>query len=166
MQRLVIALVLGAVAVGFALWVQRRSGRTAVETAGSYRAPERLDRADFTRPDAPWLVAVFTSATCSTCADVWSKARALDSPQVAVQEVEETADASLHARYDIRAVPIVAIADSDGSVRASYMGPVSATHLWAAMAELRDPGATSPGSGTSESTVWITGVEEDRDDPG
>lgn len=163
MERLVIALVLGAVAVGFALWIQRRGTPTVVETAGSYRAPDRLERGDFSRPEAPWLVAVFTSATCSICADVWSKARALDSPQVVVQEIEETADAALHARYDIRAVPIIAIADSEGRVRTSYMGTVSATHLWAGMAELRDPGSGPAGCG--ESTVWISGIGDDRADP-
>jgi hypothetical protein len=30
-------------------------------------------------------------------------------------------------------------------VRRSFMGPVSSTHLWAAVAELRDPGSVPPG---------------------
>lgn len=188
MERLIIALCLGVVAVGLAIVIQRRQTPRTPETAGEFRAPEHLERGDFSRPEVPWLVAVFTSATCSTCADVWSKAKALDSPQVVVQEVEETIDADLHARYDIRAVPIVAIADSTGTVRKSYMGPVSATHLWAAVAELREPGSapagcgesagvpsdptTGDGPGTSlpstvsgtaetESTVWISGIGEE-----
>lgn len=183
MIRLLIALVLGVVAVAVALLIQRRQNIGSTESVGSYEAPKHLERVDFDRPDAPWLVAVFTSATCSTCADVWAKAKALNSPQVAVQELEETADAALHARYDIRAVPIVAIADSTGRVRASYMGPVSATHLWAGLAELRDPGSTPAGCGDSaaipgldtqsdtssepmtppvqtESNVWIRGFDE------
>lgn len=185
MERLIIALCLGAVAVGLAVIIQRRQHQQTPETAGEFRAPERLARSDFSRPDAPWLVAVFTSATCSTCADVWSKAKVLDSPQVVVQQIEETLDADLHARYDIRAVPIVAIADESGQVRASYMGPVSATHLWAALAELRDPDSAPSGCGESssgpkmhsgrdtrvvphsgvesESTVWIRG--RDGGDP-
>lgn len=184
MERLIIALCLGVVAVVVAMIIQRRQTPTTTAAAGEFRVPEHLERTDFARPDAPWLVAVFTSSTCSTCGDVWSKAKVLDSSQVVVQELEETTDAGLHARYDIRAVPIVAIADATGRVRASYMGPVSATHLWAALAELRDPGAAPSGcgesasgpkghagSGTStgsvtptgtESTVWISGVEDER----
>lgn len=151
MERLLLALALGAVAVGFALWLQRRRTPTATESVGEYKAPEHLWREDFANPTAPWLVAVFTSATCSTCADVWLKAKALRSPQVEVQQIEERADEELHRRYDIRAVPIVAIADASGKVRASYMGPVSATHLWAGLAELRDPG--SGPSGCAESAA-------------
>lgn len=60
------------------------------------------------RPDAPWLVAVSTSATCSTCEDVWSKALVLASDEVAVQQVEAVADKDLHDRYRVEAVPIVA----------------------------------------------------------
>jgi hypothetical protein len=37
------------------------------------------------------------------------------------------------------------VADQDGSVRASFLGPVSSTHLWAAVAELREPGSVPPG---------------------
>ncbi|MEI2640538.1 MAG: hypothetical protein V9F03_16320 [Microthrixaceae bacterium] len=152
MERLVVALLLGGLAVGFALWVQRRGASAEpTESVGEYKAPEVLNREDFARPDAPWLVAVFTSATCSTCSDVWVKAKALNSPQVEVQQIEESADEELHRRYDIRAVPIVAIADADGRVRASYLGPVSATHLWAGLAELRDPG--SGPSGCAESAA-------------
>lgn len=141
MDRLILALALGALAIGFALWVQRKNQAQPTESVGEFKAPEVLHREDFDRPDAPWLVAVFTSSSCSTCTDVWVKAKALKSPQVEVQEVEEKADETLHRRYDIRAVPIIAIADADGVVRASYMGPVSATHLWAGLAELRDPGS-------------------------
>jgi thioredoxin-like negative regulator of GroEL len=96
-----------------------------------------VDRSDFERPDAPWLVVVFTSATCSTCAEVWSKAQVLASDEVAVQEVEAVRDRQLHERYQVGAVPIVVIADRDGVVVDSFLGPVSATHLWAALAEAR-----------------------------
>ena len=59
--------------------------------------PVQLDRADFARPDAPWLVAVFTSTTCQTCADVARKAEVLASDEVAVAEVEYSANRDLHA---------------------------------------------------------------------
>ena len=90
---------------------------------------------------------LFSSATCSTCGDVWAKAQVLESSEVAVQQVEVAADADLHARYRIEAVPIVVIADAAGVVVSSFMGPVSATHLWAALAEAREPGSVPPGCG-------------------
>ena len=70
----------------------------------------------------------------------------LAGPQVAVDEVEVTARAEVHRRYGIDAVPIVCIADRAGTVVASFVGPVTATDLWAAVAEARAPG-TSPEPG-------------------
>lgn len=145
MGRLVLALVLAAVVVGIALALQRRRAPEPTASPPRYEAPTELVRADFTRPEAPWLVAVFTSATCSTCEAVWSKAALLESDQVAVQEVEATRDRDLHRRYGIGAVPIAVLAGPDGEVGASFMGPVSSTHLWAALAELREPGSVPPG---------------------
>jgi hypothetical protein len=100
--------------------------------------PAQLDRADFDRPDAPWLVAVFTSATCHTCADVVAKAEVLASDDVAVAHAEWQADKELHERYGIDGVPLLVIADAAGVVRRSFAGPVSATDLWAAVAAARD----------------------------
>jgi thioredoxin-like negative regulator of GroEL len=104
--------------------------------------PTQLDRADFARPEAPWLVAVFTSATCDACAGTASKAAVLDSDEVAVAEVEAARDADVHRRYGVDAVPMVVVADAEGVVRASFVGPPTATDLWAAVAELREPGSS------------------------
>ena len=41
----------------------------------------------------------------------------------------------------------VVIADAEGVVHRSFLGTVSATHLWAAVAEARDPGSAPPGCG-------------------
>ena len=68
--------VLAVVAVVAAYVVQRRQAPAAPTPTG-YNVPDHVDRADFARPEAPWLVAVFTSATCSTCAGTWEKARLL-----------------------------------------------------------------------------------------
>jgi hypothetical protein len=132
-----------AVAVLVGWLAQRRRPSAPLRTG--YGVPEQLDRADFDRPDAPWLVAVFTSATCGTCQDVMTKAVVVASHEVAVHEVEYGRDRRLHDRYDIDAVPAVLIADADGVVRKSFLGPTSATHLWAALAEVRDPGAPTAG---------------------
>jgi hypothetical protein len=140
--RLILVAAVVVVAVVVALIVQRRRPEAPVRTG--FSVPDQLDRADFARPDAPWLVAVFTSGTCSTCADVWTKAQVLGSAEVAVQELEYVRDRGLHDRYAIDAVPALVVADRDGVVRRSFLGPVTATHLWAALAEVRGE-AVPPG---------------------
>jgi len=143
MERLAIAAVLVAVAVVVALVLQRR--RPDAPTQPAWSVPAQVDRQDFARPDAPWLVAVFTSATCSTCAGVYDKARALASDAVVVDDVELGERPREHERYAIDAVPTLVVADAEGVVRASFVGPVTATDLWAAVAEAREPGSTPPG---------------------
>lgn len=118
-----------------------RRRRPQAPTQPRMQLPTQIDRADFDEPDTPWLVAVFSSATCHTCADVVGKARALSSRDVVVHDVEYSVARDLHNRYDVDAVPAVLIADRDGVVRATFMGPVTATDLWAAVAECRDPGS-------------------------
>lgn len=141
MERLALAVVLAVVAIGVAVVIQRRQ-RPAAPVRTGYAVPQQLDRDDFARPDADWLVAVFTSATCTSCAGVWDKARHLESPAVATQQLAVVADKSLHERYRIEAVPTTVVADAEGVVRATFLGPVTATDLWAAVAELREPGST------------------------
>ncbi len=147
MDRLLIALALAGVAVVVALVVARRGADRPTAAPVQHSVPSQLDRNDFTGPERPWLVAVFTSASCSTCSAVAAAAGVLESDQVAVQELEVGAQPELHARYDITAVPVTLLADADGVVGRSFLGPVSATHLWAAMAELREPGSTPSGCG-------------------
>jgi hypothetical protein len=146
--QLIIAAVVvaGAVAVGLVL---RRQQRVDAPTQVSHQVPTHLDRRDFPEPNTPWLVAVFSSATCATCADVVRKALVMRSREVAVCDVEFSAERALHDRYAIAAVPIVVVADADGVVQAAFTGPVSATDLWAAVAEARQPGSSpEPGLGT------------------
>jgi hypothetical protein len=76
-----------------------------------------------------------------------SKAGVLASPAVAVVEAEFSAERELHRRYAIDAVPALVLADRDGVVRRSFVGRVSATDLWAAVAEVRQPGSTPSGRG-------------------
>jgi hypothetical protein len=148
MRQLVIALLLVALAGGVAALVRRRAVPDPPTAPRASTVPVQLDRADFDRPDAPWLVAVFSSATCQTCALVVDKARVVACRDVAVQDVEYTALRRLHERYGIDAVPMVVVADADGVVKASFVGPMSATDLWAAVAEVRNPGSSpEPGLG-------------------
>lgn len=142
MERFVLALVIVAVVVPVAAVVRRRRTADAPSRGEGYRAPVQLDRADFARPDAPWLVVVFSSATCDACASMVAKSAVLESPAVAVQEVEYVAHRALHDRYAIAAVPTTVVVDAQGVVRTSFLGPISATDLWAAVAEAREPGTT------------------------
>ena len=136
MERAILAAAVVVVAVIVAVVLERR--RPEAPTQGDWAVPAQLDRADFARPDAPWLVAVFTSATCDSCARTIEQARVLASDAVAVDEAEVKARPDLHRRYRIDAVPIVVVADVDGVVRRSFTGPPSATDLWAAVAGVRD----------------------------
>ena len=129
-----VAVVVSAVGLGLAL---RRRQHVAAPTQPARVIPVQLDRADF-EPRTPWLVAVFSSATCDGCADVARKAAALRSAEVGVVDVEYASARDLHRKYDIQAVPIVVIADSDGVVRAGFAGPVTAEALWGALADVRE----------------------------
>jgi hypothetical protein len=137
MAQLAVALVVVAVAAGVALLVRRRM-HVEPPTQPAFQVPTQLDRADFARPDAPWLVVVFTSASCDACALVTAKAQALASPEVAVQQVPYQSERALHDRYRIDAVPALVLADAEGVVRYSVLGPVTATDLWAEVARARD----------------------------
>lgn len=135
--RVLIAAAVILLAVAVAEVVRRR--RAADPPTQSRRElPAQLDRGDF--EGAGWLVAVFTSDTCDTCADVIHKAEVLASPDVAVQVASFQTRRDLHERYGIDAVPSVLIADPRGVVRRTFVGPVTATDLWAAVADARAPG--------------------------
>ena len=142
MQQILTALAVVAAAVVVGLVLRRRQAVQAPTQPGA-AVPAQLDRADFEAP-TPWLVAVFSSATCTTCADVVRKALVLSSPEVTVLDIEYGSAKDLHRKYNIEVVPIVAIADADGVVRAGFAGPVTATDLWAAVAEARQPGTSTP----------------------
>lgn len=128
------------VAVGVSVVLRRRAADAP--TQGGFQMPTQLDRGDFVSPEAPWLVAIFTSSTCDACADVATKAMVLASNDVAVQRIDYIDDPGLHKRYKVDAVPTLVIADQEGVVKNGFIGPMKAQDLWAAVAECRDPGST------------------------
>jgi hypothetical protein len=134
--RIVVAGVCVAVALVVAQVASRRK-RQGPPVRDAASIPRQLDRADFARPEAPWLVAIFSSATCEGCAPMAAKVAVLESPEVSAVEVEYQRDRELHDRYAIDSVPLVVIADAEGVVHRSFLGANSATDLWAAIAELR-----------------------------
>ncbi len=136
LARIVVAVVLFALLAALAWWLERRRRIDApTQTAGV--PPTQLDRADFPRPDVSWLVVLFTSATCDSCAGLYDKAATLESDEVAVAEVEYFARPELHERYHVDAAPMTLIADADGVVRAAFVGAFAAAELWTTVAELR-----------------------------
>jgi hypothetical protein len=140
--RLAIAavLVVGSAVVALVL-ARRRPPPQPVRDAD--RIPRQLRRADFPHPEAPWLVVLFSSATCDSCKGMVPKVAALASDHVATAEVPYPAERELHERYGIEAVPLVLVADALGEVRAHFEGAATATDLWAAVAAVREqaPGA-------------------------
>ncbi len=147
MDRLILAVVVVIVAAAIGEVVRRR--RVAdPPTQARYEAPSQLDRADFDGDG--WLIAVFTSDSCSTCADVVRKAEVVRSDDVTVQAVSFQAGRDLHERYDIDAVPCLVIADGEGVVHRAFIGPVTATDLWAAVANAREPGSIDTSGGCAD----------------
>ena len=119
MQQLLLAVVL---AVGGG---RRRSGAPAPSAAGRLTQP-RYRRAGPARPvgllpagGACYLVAVFTSATCQSCAAMARKAAVLTSAGGRGRAGGHQQPA-LHRKYAIDAVPLVVVADARGVVGASF----------------------------------------------
>lgn len=140
MSRLLIAAALLAAAAVVAEVLRRR--KPEPPTQAPWSVPAQLDRSDFDAPGTPWLVVVFSSTSCVACQGAVAKAAVLASREVAVQEVSYQARKDLHDRYAIEAAPTIVVADHDGVVRASFVSTPTATDLWAAVAEAREPGST------------------------
>lgn len=135
MIRLIVVLAVACGAAGLGILSTRRRD---APTQSTHESPTQLDRTDFFQPTTPWLVVVFTSATCRTCADMEAKAKVLASELVAVHISEFSTQRDLHERYKIEAVPTLLLVDSQGVVRQSFVGPVTATDLWASLARMRE----------------------------
>ncbi len=143
MERLLVAVALVAVVAGVALVVGRRQRSDAPSQPRRWPMPAQLDRADFDGVTSPWLGALFTSATCDSCSRIEQIVRALASSTVAVTVLPWQENKALHDRYGIEAVPCFVLADEEGVVRFGVVGrDITATDLWAAVAEARDPGST------------------------
>ena len=148
MVQLLLAGALAAIIIVAARLLQQRRGVDA-PTQPTWQFPAQLDPNDFATVAGQWMVVVFTSSTCSTCADVAAKAQVLESASVSVNTVDYVERAELHKRYEIDAVPITVIADDAGVVRRGFIGPVTATDLWAGLAEVREAGSIDQSDGCS-----------------
>jgi Thioredoxin len=135
-----VGIVVAAGAFGLAWWLRR--ARPEGPPRDAYPVPRQLARVDFTRPDAPWLVAYFSSQTCASCQGLGPKVAALECGDVATCEVSFESRRDVHERYGIEAIPMILIADAEGVVRRAFVGATTATDLWAGCAEVRRPGST------------------------
>ena len=136
--RLLLAAVVIVVTVLVARRLERR--RSDPPARDLYPIPAQLDRGDFPRPDAPWIVVLFSSRACESCAPMAEKVAALESDTVATCEIEAAEARQLHRRYRIEGVPMVVVADAEGVVRAGFVGTVSASELAGALADARQGG--------------------------
>ena len=84
--RIVIAVLILATVGGVALVMRRRPPEAPPRDV--YPVPKQLDRADFPRPEAPWLVALFSSAACDSCQGLDAKLAPLESSDVAMCEID------------------------------------------------------------------------------
>lgn len=143
MERLLVAAALVGVVAVVAFLVGRRQRTDAPSQPRRWPVPAQLDRTDFDGTSAPWLAALFTSATCDSCARIEQMVRPLASPSLAVTVLPWQENKAVHDRYGIEAVPCFVLADEQGVVRYGFVGrDVTATDLWAAVAEARAPGST------------------------
>jgi hypothetical protein len=138
MERVVIAAAL-VVAAAFVAWVLRHR-RPDAPTQERVAVPAQVDRRDFARPDAPWLLALFTSETCESCVRAVARTRLLEGNDVAYEELPWQARRELHDRYHIDSVPLLIVADRHGVVHASLVGAPSFSDVSAALVAARLPG--------------------------
>ncbi len=115
-----------ALAAGAAWWHRQRFRPAPTATVGA--PPGRLDRSEFRAPDAAVLLAVFTSATCSSCEAVWAELSGYESASIATQNIEVGAEPALHKRYNIESVPTAVIVDAAGETLAAFVGPIGPEH--------------------------------------
>jgi hypothetical protein len=136
MSRLIIAVGIFVLTVLIASVLKRR--RPAPPTQAEWQPPAQLDRADFGDANKRWLVAVFSSEVCDSCPKAVTAAQFLESDDVAFQNVSLQTFPALHDRYNIIQVPLILVADHEGVVLATYVGPPSSTDLWAEFALIRE----------------------------
>lgn len=113
--------------------------RKAEETKPtSYDLPSVIEVGDI-NDTATVHVLMFSSTSCEGCSGVWDKAKVLESKEVEVLNIsyQDEQGKKLHEKYQIEAVPSLLITDKQGNTLKAFMGSVTATDLWAAVAEAR-----------------------------
>lgn len=143
MITLVLVAVITAVALGIAAFVNKR--RPDAPTTPQFAVPQQLDRNDFEGADSDWVLVLFSSASCLSCADTRAVIEPVRTSEVFVTEIEFDTHRDIHERYGIDGVPALVLADSQGVVHWSFLGIPPRQ----AIAEMLDAaGVVPPESGT------------------
>lgn len=128
MIQIVVAVAIVVVGAVVAYVVRRRDAGTFAR-GERWSVPAQLERMDFDEPHTPRIVVVFTSQTCDACATTWERVLEVVTDDMARQEVSYQERRDLHDRYGIDAVPTVLVADVEGVVEGSFVGPPSVDEL-------------------------------------
>ncbi len=142
----------GAIIVAtFAALYFARLRRVSETSPTLYDPPSKVERNDFADCQADTLVVLFTSRVCDSCLNVSKKASVLRSSSVDVVNVEyeDPQGKKLHSKYQIEAVPTLIVCDANGVTQKAFVGPVTATDLWAAVASARGTEVESCANHTS-----------------
>lgn len=125
------------VVIGLLLGVARKNKAQTQVT--SFDLPSEIDPQDFANKKAEVHVWMFSSEHCDGCESVWNKAEVLKSDKVEVAKIsyQDAQGRKLHDKYQIEAVPSVVVCDDKGKTLKAFLGNVTATDLWAAVAEAR-----------------------------
>jgi hypothetical protein len=123
-----------ALAVLIAAAVNHR--RPDAPSTPTFAVPQQVDREDFDDPGSPWLLALFTSATCMSCQEAREVVLPLDFGDLTVQDIVYPTRSDLHERYHIDAVPAVVLADAEGVVTWSYVGAPPSSAIVEVMQDL------------------------------
>lgn len=135
-------LLVGAIVVAAAIlaWVlERRRVAASKPVRTAAPVPSQIDRTDFARPGAEWLVLLFSSDACESCAAMAARISPLENDVVAVDQAEYAQRPEIHDKYGIESVPVLGFYDRDGVARETFVGSVDSTTLWASLGRLRGP---------------------------
>lgn len=130
MPQLIVAVIVVGLGVLVAMYLRRRDAGAMTQGA-RWSIPAQLERRDFVDPEATRLVVVFSSDTCDACESTWQRVSALvgSAPATATELVSYQARPDLHERYGIDAVPTLLVADAEGVVERSFVGPPDEAEL-------------------------------------
>jgi len=117
-------LVTGAVIIAMAVSAVARKTAGFGQDQRDHHIPGSVAGSDFGLDDDGWMLVVFTSSKCETCATVVEAVSRIDMPNLATAVIEIERMPELHTSYAIDAVPTTIVADPDGVVRKSFLGPV------------------------------------------
>ena len=135
MERLLIALVLVAVAVGVAFLLERRRSAAPPTRTERSELPVQADLAASGLSAGPAIV-VFTEETCRSCAGALALLKGPAGAGLPVAEVPFGAMREVHRQHSIDTVPTALVVAADGTVVDGWVGQPDMRELALALAEV------------------------------